>query len=92
MLKITIEHGPEEAIMRLEGRVAGPWVDEFRRAWHSLLERLGSRRLYVDLRGVTHMSTDGRRVLADIHNRTGAELLTDSPLTQYFADEARRRQ
>ena len=78
--------------MRLDGRVVGPWVDEFRRAWHSLAAGLGSRRLKVDLRGVTHMNADARRVLADIHYTTGADFLTDSPLTQYFAEEARRRE
>jgi hypothetical protein len=90
LLKITVSHEPEIATLRLDGRVVGPWVDEFRTAWNSLAASLGDRRLWVDLRGVTHVSAEGKRVLAEIHKATGAEFLADSPLTHYFADQARR--
>ncbi len=36
------------------------------------------------------MDAAGRQVLADIHQRTGAEFLANSPMTKYFAEEARR--
>jgi hypothetical protein len=37
-----------------------------------------------------HMSADGRRILAEIHKQTGADFIADTPLTKYFAREARR--
>jgi len=37
------------------------------------------------------MDLDGRRVLADIHKVTGADFLADTPMTKYFAAEARRK-
>lgn len=91
MLKITVDEGPEAAMLRLEGRVTGPWVNEFQQAWHSLAASLGSKKLSVDLRGVTHMNADGRRILAEIHDKTGAEFMADTPMIKYFAEEARRR-
>ena len=77
--------------LKLEGRVTGPWVSEFERSWKSLAPALQSRKLVVDLRGVMHMDSEGRRLLSEIYNQTGAELLADSPMTHYFADEARRQ-
>lgn len=51
---------------------------------------LGSKRLCVDLREVLQMDADGRRVLAEIYKKTGADLLANTPMTKYFAEEARR--
>jgi hypothetical protein len=44
----------------------------------------------VDLRGVTHVDGTGRNLLAEIHAKTGAEFLADTPLTKYFAEQARQ--
>ena len=32
----------------------------------------------------------GRNLLAEIHAKTGAEFLADTPLTKYFAEEAQQ--
>jgi len=52
---------------------------------------LGSKAFLVDLCGVTHVDLDGRRILADMHKRTGARFIADTPMTKYFAAEARRK-
>jgi hypothetical protein len=44
----------------------------------------------VDLRGVTFIDKAGRTVLAEIHSKTNADFLADTPMTKYFADEAKR--
>lgn len=88
-LKITVNDEPETATMKIEGRVAGPWVAEFERAWQSLLASLGTKKLRVDLCGITHMDGNGRQVLAEIYKQTGAEFLADTPMTKYFAEETR---
>ena len=61
------------------------------RAWQGLLPSLGSRKLRLDLCGVTFVDEDGRKLLAEIYGKTKAEILADSPLTKYFAEEARRK-
>ena len=76
--------------MKLEGRIAGPEVAEFNREWHSLAPSLGSKKLSVDLRGVTFVDSDGRQLLHEIYEKTGADILADTPLTEYFAEEAMR--
>lgn len=90
-LKLTTHEEPESVTLRIEGRVVGPWVAELDRAWRSLAGSVGSKQLRIDLRGVIHMSADGRRILAEIYKQTGAGFLADDPMTKYFAEEARRR-
>jgi anti-anti-sigma regulatory factor len=87
-VRITI-HEPEGAvILTIDGRVADPFLIEFQRAWHELAPSLGSRKLSVDLRGVTFMDMSGRQLLAEIHAKTGADFIADRPLTKYYAEEA----
>jgi anti-anti-sigma regulatory factor len=90
-LKITIDENTDAATLRLEGRVVGPWVAELERTWQSLIRSLGTRKLSIDLRGVTHMSSDAREILSEMHSQTGAQFIADSPMTKHFAEEARRR-
>lgn len=88
-LRITVQEGPEVTTLKLEGRVMGANTEEFERAWESLANSLGPKKLRVDLCGVTHMDADGRRVLAEIHKQTNADFLADTPMNKYFIQEAR---
>jgi anti-anti-sigma regulatory factor len=77
--------------MKLEGRITGAGATEFDRAWRAIEPLLDSKQLVIDLRGVIHMDSEARRVLAEIHGKTGAQFLADTPMMKYFADEARRK-
>ena len=90
-LRITIHDEREAVRLKLEGMVVGPWVKEFDRTWRNLAPSLDSRKLVVDLCGVLHMDSEARQLLADIYKQTRADLLTNTPMTEYFAEEARRR-
>ncbi|MBZ5541061.1 MAG: hypothetical protein LAN61_11145 [Acidobacteriia bacterium] len=90
-LRITIKENPRALTMKLEGRIAGPWVSEVSQAWQSLAPSLGIRKLSLDLSGVTYVNPDGVQLLKEIYETTHAEFLTDSPLTKYFAEEAMQR-
>jgi anti-anti-sigma regulatory factor len=90
MVRITIHNGDKLVTLKIEGRAAEPLVAELDRAWQDLAPSLGSRTLSVDLRGVTFMDMTGRQLLAEIHAKTGAEFLADTPMTKYFAEEAMR--
>jgi hypothetical protein len=76
--------------LKLEGTLTGPCVREFDQSWRSLESSLNSRKLVVDLCGVIHMDAEARRLLAEIYEKTRAELVADKPMTKYFADEARQ--
>jgi anti-anti-sigma regulatory factor len=90
IVKITVHEAEGIVILKIEGRAAKPLVDELHRTWQDLAPSLGSRKLSIDLRGVTFMDMTGRHLLAEIHAKTGAEFLADTPMTKYFAEEAMR--
>jgi hypothetical protein len=91
VLKITVLENPETVTVKPEGRISGAWVAEFRRTWQDLVPSLGSRKLCLDLCGVTFADENGRKLLAEIYGETKAEILADSPLTKYFAEVAMRK-
>ena len=92
MLKITVDEKPKQLTLKLEGRVAGPWVAEFNRTWHSLAPSLDSKKLSLDLRGVTQMDPEGQRLLAEIYDMTGAEFQTNSLEIAFCVQEVIREQ
>lgn len=92
MLRITIHSEPKATTLRMEGRIVGQLVDELDRAGRSLASSLGSKKLLVDIREITHVDRHGRRTLADRYDATAAECVADTPMTKYFAKEAQRKE
>jgi len=92
-MRVTIHDHPEgDAVtLRIEGKLVGAHVSELHRAWQELGASLGTRRLFVDLRGLMHIDEAGRNLLANMHNTRKAEFLADTPLTKYFAEQARQK-
>jgi hypothetical protein len=88
MLRITIHDGAMAQTIQLEGKIAGPWVEEFSRTWHSLAPSLGSKILHLDLRDVAFVDAKGRQLLREIYQGTNAYFVSDSPLTRYYAEDA----
>jgi len=73
--------------IRLEGRLAGPWVAELGHAWAEAAQRLASRQVVLDLRDVTFADISGKQVLSDIHSQTGARLVASTQWSQFLAGE-----
>jgi ABC-type transporter Mla MlaB component len=90
-LRITVQEKTKEATIKLEGRIAGPWVDELRRTWLSLAPSLGSKHLCVDLCEVTFVDAAGKHLLTDIR-KSGAGFRADTPLTKFLVEEIERGQ
>lgn len=86
-LRITVEENAEEMIIKLEGRVTGPWVAELDRLWAQASPMLASRQLSLDLRETTYADAGGVRALQAIYSQTKAAILTSTPWTQYLAEE-----
>jgi hypothetical protein len=84
--RVTVQNGPEKLVMKLEGKMVGPWVTECREAWAGLLSSLSTRQLALDLCGVTFVDESGLKLLQEIYRTTGANIITASPLTKHFAD------
>lgn len=76
--------------LQLEGRITSVAISDVRHEWQEIASSLDSRKLRVDLNGVTHMDRQAKALLSEIHKATGAEFLANTPLTIHFAEEARR--
>ena len=74
--------------LKLEGRLAGPYVEELKNMWCQLVPNLGNRKVAVDLRELTFADAAGTGLLGEIYANTGAGFLANTPLTRYFAEQA----
>jgi hypothetical protein len=90
-LRIPVQEGERTQIIKLEGEIVGPWVEEVNRTWSSLVPSPGSKQLHLDLCGVAFVDARGRELLHEIYQKANARFLADSPLTRYFADDAMQR-
>jgi anti-anti-sigma regulatory factor len=86
MLKITTLMNAESTVLRLEGRLGGPWVLELERCWASTVGTTTNRTLSVDLSAVTYVDSDGKDLLKKIHQQ-GAKLVASGCLTSCIVNE-----
>jgi anti-anti-sigma regulatory factor len=70
MLKISVkEDEPQKRVLlEVEGRLAGPWVDELQRCWESERDRVSSEAIVVRLANVSFIDDAGRELLGRISN------------------------
>ncbi len=76
------------ATLKLEGKLVGAWARELERTWQDLWAPTRQKPLRVDICEVTFADRAGTQILREIVQATGAEVIWDSPLTQYFANQA----
>jgi len=77
MLRITAtDSGNRHTILRLEGRIAGPWVTELRKACEEVLGN--GEALELNLAEVSFLDSTGVVLLTNVRSR-GVELADCSP-------------
>jgi len=87
MLKITGQRNaaPNTWTLILEGRLAGPWVEELNSYWRQMSVNQ-QRHTVIDLTGVTFIDAAGKLLLTGLW-RQGAELLAAGCLTRCLVEE-----
>ncbi|MGB0066368.1 MAG: hypothetical protein WBP85_18155 [Terracidiphilus sp.] len=86
VLRITVEEKPDAVVLKLEGRLAGPWTAELDRIWKEMAPTAAKTKFSLDLRETTFADAEGIRILQAIHAQTGAVILAGTPWTQYLAE------
>ncbi len=86
MLKITTLTDTQSITLRLEGRLAGPWVEELERCWASTVSAKTRSPLSVDLSAVTYVDAEGKELLKKMHHE-GAKLVASGCLTNCIVEE-----
>ena len=84
MLKITVDIEGERATLELEGRLAGPWVQELRDCWQRA--ESDGRQISVVLKQVTFIDGAGRQLLAEMRQR-GAVLAAEGCMIKAIVEE-----
>lgn len=85
MLKITIHPEAGATRLTLEGRLAGPWVEELDRSWRGVACTKQSP-VVVDLSGVTFIDPEGKALLTKMWQQ-GAKFHAVGCLTRCIVDE-----
>jgi len=86
MLKITIDNSTNAATLKLEGRLAGPWVGELERSWRAVKDDSRDKSVTVDLCEVTFVDAEGRKLLGWMYEQ-GARLRTFGCLAKGIVEE-----
>lgn len=85
MLKITTQQDAESIILVVEGRLAGPWVQELQDCWSRVSEH-GQRGTVLNLTGVTFIDQSGQELLHRLWQE-GAELKAAGCLNNCLVDQ-----
>ena len=85
-MRISVLENPEIVTLKLEGRISSSGLIEMERTWKTVASNLQSRKLLIDLRGVTFVSPIAEGLFQEIYRHTGAEFQTSSLVTRYFVD------
>ena len=88
MLKVTTTNQNQTITLKLEGKLAGPWVQEVTRVWTDTAQSPRSGYV-VDLRSVTFVDNRGQALLTRM-SRQGAQLIAADCLTRNIVDEIRK--
>jgi hypothetical protein len=86
MLRITVTTGSDETRITLDGRLAGPWVEELARCWTKLRAAPDGRPILVDLEGVLFIGAAGKFLLRAMHEQ-GATLAATGCMTRAIVNE-----
>lgn len=68
MLRITIDDKKDAVVLRLEGELIGPWVEEVEQCCKKVFASLGDRSVHVDLSAVSFVDTAGGALLSRMHD------------------------
>jgi hypothetical protein len=84
MLKITTQTSPAGTVFEVEGRLAGPWVQELEGCWREVSN--SERSVRVMLCAITFIDDKGRDLLVEMY-RDGAELVADGCMNKAIVEE-----
>jgi len=69
MLRISTHEEPDCLTFRLEGRLAGSWVQEMEDCWRSKVVNQPISNIRLDLTGVTYIDQPGKSFLKVAHSQ-----------------------
>jgi anti-anti-sigma regulatory factor len=90
MLRITSHEKQDSLTFQLEGKLAGPWVEELEKCWRDTQAGGDGRRVRFDLTGLTFIDAAGKEFLA-ARCGEGVELVAAGCLMKCVVDELNQK-
>jgi len=91
MLRVTTCEKVSAFELKLEGKLAGRWVDVLEQCWKQALESSAGKGAMVDLSAVTYVDDRGMDLLSQIH-RDGANLCGATCLAKGIVEDIKSLQ
>jgi hypothetical protein len=89
MLKITLVRDSEPLVLKLEGRVVGPWVQELERSWNEIRPVGVTPSVVVDLSDLIFLSPEGKQLLKAMFEQ-GANLQSRSLMNRFIIGQIKQ--
>ena len=86
MMKATQLRQRDQTVIKVEGRLAGPWVAELEQSWNEASEVQGPGAVLVELAGVSFVDEAGRQLLAKMSG-AGTRLSAAGCLARAIVEE-----
>ncbi|MBZ5514667.1 MAG: TolC family protein [Acidobacteriia bacterium] len=86
MLRVTTELSGQEIRLRVEGKLARPWVEELRRCWVHNAGIYKGQPVAVDLTGLTFIDAEGKELLGWVH-QSGGKLVGSGLMAKSIIEE-----
>ena len=87
-MRITVMTKERKTVVRVEGKLVGPWVGELRRCWALASDSRHNEPIQIDLTDVTFVDSLGKELIREMCFK-GAELEVSGPLMSSMVDEMR---
>jgi outer membrane protein len=86
MLMVSTSSSKSGVTLKVEGRLSGPWVGEFRSRWSTDRENYQNQTLMVDLTNLTFIDDSGKGLLMEIC-ASGGRLIGSGLMTKSLIEE-----
>jgi hypothetical protein len=86
VLRITIQNTSKALLLKLEGSVKGPWVEELRKAWLTSAKMADGGPVNIDLGAVSFIDPNGRDLLLRMQ-KEGAALNGGSSFLRHMLED-----
>jgi anti-anti-sigma regulatory factor len=86
MLRVTKAERGSSTQFKLEGKLAGDWVEVMEQSWRQAVTESPDRSFLIDLTGITYIDAKGTKLLSEMHQQ-GAELRASTCLTKCIVEE-----
>jgi ABC-type transporter Mla MlaB component len=86
MLRVTVEESGDQVVLRLEGKLRGPWVTELERCWRSTSDHATGKTFVVDLDDMGFVDDQGKALLKEMAE-AGVELIASGLMMRPLAEE-----